>query len=109
MPTPAFLYDQGPQGHVDETNWYAPTELSVQGWAACICPGHSISEVRVLLNGELCGSVNVSYDRPDIGDHFMGSATCAIRLDGPCTRAPVNRSLARRDIGHCGMQRRENI
>ena len=70
LPKAGFTYDQGPQGHVDYVHWNSPSDLSMQCWAACICPDHTISEIRVSLNGEYCGSVSVNYARPDVADHL---------------------------------------
>lgn len=70
LPLENFQYDSGPQGHVDHAYWHGPLDLSIQCWAACIHNDHKISTIRVLLNGEECGSLDVNYDRPDIADYL---------------------------------------
>ena len=69
-PDRSFLYDQGPQGHVDYIDWLSPTHLGVQCWAACICGSHTVDEIKVLLNGEYCGSMQVNYERADVAQHL---------------------------------------
>jgi hypothetical protein len=75
LPQQPFVYDQGPQGHVDECDWHTPTRLLMRGWSACICPGHTIREIQVSLNNELIGVLHVDHDRKDIVDHLRNPST----------------------------------
>ena len=65
LPEQPFLYDQGPQGHLDWCRWSGPRTLDLRGWAAEASPGHAIREVRVSINGGF-RNAGITGDRIDV-------------------------------------------
>lgn len=70
LPGHPLTYDHGPQGHLDYCVWTSPRELALSGWAADICPSHTVEKIHIGINGEHCGETTITTDRPDIAIHL---------------------------------------
>jgi SAM-dependent methyltransferase len=67
-PAPRVMHD--PDGFLDRCVWTRQDELVLTGWALDINIGHSVKEIQLFLNGELCGTTENSTERPDIVKHI---------------------------------------